>query len=143
MVEQKNGVAGHPILTSLGCVFKRVGAVYEKETGFGAGQWFALVTLQRSDGMSQGEMSRLFGVDPARVSRVGRALEKEGLVRRERDPEDGRVVRLYLTDAGRKALEKRPAVEEAVEGRVRRVLSEDEVGELGRMLGLLAEAMEE
>ena len=143
MVEQKNGVAGHSILTSLGCVFKRVGAVYEKETGLGGGQWFALVTLQRSDGMSQGEMSRLFGVDPARVSRVGRALEKEGLVRRERDPEDGRVVRLYLTDAGRKVLEKRPAVEEAVEGRVRRVLSEDEVGELGRMLGLLAEAMEE
>ena len=143
MVEQKRDVAGHPVLTSLGCVFRRVGAVYEKETGFGAGQWFALVTLGRSDGMSQGEMSRLFGVDPARVSRVGRALEKEGLVRRERDPEDGRVVRLYLTDAGRKALEKRPEVQEAVERRVRRVLSEDEVEELGRMLGLLAEAMEE
>ena len=127
----------------MSCVFRRVGSVYEKETGLGVGQWFALVTLERSDGMSQGEMSRVFGVDPARVSRVGRALEKEGLVRRERDPEDGRVVRLYLTDAGRKVLEKRPAVEEAVEGRVRRVLSEDEVGELGRMLGLLAEAMEE
>ena len=143
MVEEKQGAAGHRILTLLGCVFKRVGAVYEKETGFGVGQWFALVTLGRDDGMSQGEMSRVFGVDPARVSRVGRALEKEGLVRRERDPEDGRVVRLYLTDAGREALEKRPAVQEAVERRVRRVLSEDEVGELGRMLGLLAEAMEE
>ena len=143
MVEEKKGVAGHPILTSLGCVFRRVGAVYERETGLGVGQWFALVTLERSDGMGQGEMSRLFGVDPARVSRVGRALEKEGLVRRERDPEDGRVMRLYLTDAGRRAIEKRPAVEDAVEARVRRVMSEDEVEELGRMLGLLAEAMEE
>ena len=142
MVQEKN-TAGHPILSSLGCVFKRVGAVYEKETGFGVGQWFALVTLERSDGMSQGEMSRVFGVDPARVSRVGRVLEGEGLVRRERDPEDGRVVRLYLTDAGRKALEKRPVVEEAVEARVRRVMSEDEVEELGRMLGLLGQAMEE
>ena len=142
MVREKN-MAGHPLLSSLGCVFKRVGAVYEKETGFGVGQWFALVTLERSDGMSQGEMSRVFGVDPARVSRVGRVLEGEGLVRRERDPEDGRVVRLYLTDAGRKALEKRPVVEEAVEARVRRVLSEDEVEELGRMLGLLGQAMEE
>ena len=127
----------------MSCVFRRVGSVYEKETGLGVGQWFALVTLERSDGMSQGEMSRVFGVDPARVSRVGRALEKEGLVRRERDPEDGRVVRLYLTDAGRKALEKRPAVEEAVEARVRRVMDEDEVEELGRMLGLLGQAMEE
>lgn len=143
MVQEREEAAGHPILSSLGCVFKRLGAVYEKETGFGAGQWFALVTLGRNDGMSQGEMSRFFGVDPARVSRVVRILEGEGLVRRERDPEDGRVVRLYLTDAGRKALEKRPAVQEAVEARVRRVLSEDEVEELGRMLGLLAEAMEE
>ena len=143
MVEEKKGVAGHPILASLGCAFKRVGAVYERETGLGVGQWFALVTLERSDGMSQGEMSRVFGVDPARVSRVGQALEKEGLVRRERDPEDGRVVRLYLSDEGRRVLEKRPAVEEAVEARVRRVMSEDEVEELGRMLGLLAEAMEE
>ena len=143
MVEEKRGVAGHQILTPLGCVFRRVGAVYEKETGFGVGQWFALVTLEKSDGMSQGEMSRIFGVDPARVSRVVRTLEGEGLVRRERDPEDGRVVRLYLTDAGRKAVEKRSAVEEAVEARVRGVMSEDEVEELGRMLGLLAEAMEE
>ena len=143
MVEEEKGLAGHPLLSSLGCVFKRVGAVYEKETGFGVGQWFALVTLGRRNGISQGEMSRVFGVDPARVSRVGRALEGEGLVRRERDPEDGRVVRLYLTDAGREALEKRPAVEEAVEARVRRVMDEDEVEELGRLLGLLAKAMEE
>ena len=143
MVEQKKGVAGRPLLASLGCVFRSVGAIYEKETGFGVGQWFALVTLERSDGISQGEMSRLFGVDPARVSRVGRVLEKEGLVRRERDPEDGRVMRLYLTDAGREALEKRPAAEEAVEARVRSVMSEGEVEELRRMLGLLAKAMEE
>ena len=143
MVEQKKGVARRPLLASLGCVFRSVGAVYEKETGFGVGQWFALVTLERSDGISQGELSRLFGVDPARVSRVGRVLEKEGLVRRERDPEDGRVMRLYLTDAGREALEKRRAAEEAVEARVRRVMSEDEVEELRRMLGLLAKAMEE
>ena len=72
-----------------------------------------------------------------------RGLEKDGLVRRERDPGDGRVVRLYLTDAGRVALEKRPAVEEAVEGRIRRVMSDDEVEELRRLLGLLAKAMEE
>ncbi len=107
------------------------------------GQWFVLVTLERRDGVSQGEMSRMFGVDPARVSRVGRALEKEGLVRRERDPGDGRVMRLYLTEAGRKAIEQRAAVDEAVEARVRRVMSEEEVEELGRMLGLLADAMEE
>ena len=143
MVEEKRGVAGHSILASLGCVFRRVGTVYERETGLGVGQWFALVMLEGSDGISQGEMSRVFGVDPARVSRIGRALEKEGLVRRERDPGDGRVVRLYLTDAGRGALDKRSAVEEAVEARVRRVMDEDEVEELGRMLGLLRQAMED
>ena len=63
--------------------------------------------------MSQGEMSRLCGVDPARV---GRALEKEGLVRRKCDPEDGRVVRLYLTEEGRRVLVERPEVEEPRSG---------------------------
>lgn len=146
MVEEKRGAAGpagHPLLASLSGVLRRVGAFYEKETGFGVGQWFALVALERSEGMSQGEMSRIFGVDPARISRVVQMLKGKGLVRRERDPGDGRVVRLYLTEAGRKAVEKRPAVEEALEARLRGVMSQDEVEELGRMLGLFAEAMEE
>jgi DNA-binding MarR family transcriptional regulator len=116
---------------------------FERETGLGVGQWFTLTALGKRDGISQGEMCRVSEVDPARVSRMGRALEKEGLVRRERDPEDRRVVRMYLTGDGRRALERNAGVNESIERRIRSVMSEEEAGELGRLLSLLAEAMKD
>lgn len=35
------------------------------------------------------------------VTKVVSGLERSGLVRRERDPSDARLVRVWLTDAGR------------------------------------------
>ena len=62
---------------------------------------------------------------------------------RERDPDDNRVVRMYLTDGGRELLEKRPALNQKLHGRLNAVLDEEELEELRRMLGALAEAMKE
>ena len=66
-----------------------------------------------------------------------------GLVRRERDPEDNRVVRMYLTEEGRLRLRGLPELNSQVEARIREVLSAEELEELQRMLGLLAEGMKE
>jgi len=90
-----------PVLTPLGLAFKRMIALVERKTGLSAPKWFVLVILSREDGIGQGEISRLYGVDPSRVTRIGQGLESDGLVRRERDPEDNRVVRMYLTEEGR------------------------------------------
>jgi DNA-binding MarR family transcriptional regulator len=65
------------------------------------------------------------------------------LIRRERDPEDNRVVRMYLTDAGRRELRELPRLKRQFRRRIGGVLSEGEVGELRRMLDLLAAAMKE
>jgi DNA-binding MarR family transcriptional regulator len=45
-------------------------------------------------------------VTPATMSRLVRALEAEGLVRRERDAADGRAVLLEATATGRRILER-------------------------------------
>jgi MarR family transcriptional regulator, organic hydroperoxide resistance regulator len=108
-----------------------------------APKWFVLVILSREDGIGQGEISRLYGVDPSRVTRIGQGLESDGLVRRERDPEDNRVVRMYLTEEGRLRLRGLPELNSQVEARIREVLSAEEHEELQRMLGLLAEGMKE
>ena len=50
----------------------------ERETGLGAAQWFTLVALSWGDGTSQGELSRMFELDPAQVTRTGQALERRG-----------------------------------------------------------------
>jgi MarR family transcriptional regulator, organic hydroperoxide resistance regulator len=42
-----------------------------------------------------------FGLTKGTVSQTLRALQRKNLVRREADSADGRVVRLFLTDAGR------------------------------------------
>ena len=112
-------------------------------TAVSAPKWFVLVVLRKRDGISQGEVSQLFEVDPSRVTRIAQALESDGLVRRERDPDDNRVVRMYLTEEGRRRLRRLPALNRGLEERIRSVFSEDEHEELRRMLGLLAEAMKE
>ena len=131
------------MLTPLGLAFKRMMALVERETGLSAPKWFVLVILSRQDGIGQGEISQLFEVDPSRVTRIGQGLESDGLVRRERDSEDNRVVRMYLTEEGRLRLQGLPDLNRRVEGRIREVLSEEEHEELRRMLGLLAEGVKE
>ncbi|WP_285485984.1 MarR family winged helix-turn-helix transcriptional regulator [Amycolatopsis taiwanensis] len=51
---------------------------------------------------SQRELADVTGLEPVYVSKLVRALEKAGIVRRPVDPRDPRAVRLSLTDHGRK-----------------------------------------
>lgn len=141
--EEVVGEEVNPVLPPLALAFKRMVSAIERETGVGGLKWFILTRLDREDGRSQGEISRLYEMDPSRVTRTAQAMENEGLIRRERDPEDNRVVRMYLTDDGRRVLEKLPALNEHLRGRVHAVLSEAELRELRRMLAALAEAMKE
>ena len=134
----------HPVLPSLALAFKRTISTVERESGVAGMKLFMLGALARRDGMSQGEFAQEFEVaDASRVTRTAQALEAEGHIGRERDPDDNRVVRMYLTDEGRKVLKKVPAVNEELRRRVLSVLSEEEFEELRRMLGLLAGAMKD
>ncbi|HET7269610.1 MAG TPA: MarR family transcriptional regulator [Rubrobacter sp.] len=145
MVEEKNreeilrGV--HPVLPSLALAFKRMVATIERESGVGGMKWFLLTVLGRRDGLSQGEFTQEYEMDPSRVTRTAQSLEGDGLIRRERDPEDNRVMRMYLTDEGLEVLRGLPEINDQLRSRVHSVLSEEEFEELRRMLGLLAEAM--
>ena len=130
-----------PLLAPLGLAFKRMTALVERETGLSAPKWFLLLMLNKHDGISQGEVSESFEIDPSRVTRIGQSMEADGLVRRERDPEDNRVMRMYLTDQGLAALLKVSELNELLESRIMRVLDEEEVEGLGRNLFTLSEAL--
>jgi DNA-binding MarR family transcriptional regulator len=132
-----------PVLAPLGLAFKRMMTIVERETGVNAGQWFVLTMLGKEDGVAQGAICQRFDLDPSRLTRIGQALEREGMVRRERDPEDNRVVRMYLTGEGRERLRHLPGLDEELERRIREVMSDEELKELGRMLVLLAGAMKD
>ena len=131
----------NPILVPVGLAFKKMLKAFERDTGVSAGKYFVLRMLAQQDGISQGEVWHRFDVDPSRITRLANSLEKEGLVRRERDPKDNRVVRMYLTQEGHRMIDGFSGRHQRFERRVREAVSEEDLGELRRILGALTEAM--
>lgn len=63
-----------------------------------------LGVLAVRDGVSHRDLAGRLGVSPATLTPLMDTLEAEGVVLRQRDPNDRRVVRLWITDAGRERL---------------------------------------
>lgn len=85
-------------------VHRQFGRVLQQrigELGLTLGTWYFLRALWEEDGLSQRELSQRIGtMEPTTVSALN-AMERLGLVRRERDPHDKRRRRVFLTDHGR------------------------------------------
>ena len=82
-----------------------------------------LLPLFEDDGLRMGELGRRARLAKQTMTTMVRLLERDGLVRRETDPHDGRATCIFLTD---RALSFRPVAE-----RVLRDLDELVVGALG------------
>jgi DNA-binding MarR family transcriptional regulator len=61
----------------------------------------ALIELLAARGIAQGQLAALLGLEKSTVSRLAAGLERKGWLRRGRDEENQRFVRLYLTPEGR------------------------------------------
>jgi DNA-binding MarR family transcriptional regulator len=61
-----------------------------------------LVPLFEEDGLRMGELARRARLSKQTMTTMVRLLERDGLVRRERDPADGRAFRIVLTAKARK-----------------------------------------
>jgi DNA-binding MarR family transcriptional regulator len=75
------------------------------QEGASPSQLAALATLYHSAPITVGALAAIERVKPPTMTRIVAALEERGLVRREPSPEDRRVVRVALTDDGRRAHE--------------------------------------
>lgn len=75
-------------------------------SGLTAPQWAVIARLWENDGQPQVSICRSLFFDKPTVTGIITRLEKKGLVKRERDTEDGRVFRVYLTREGRGLEEK-------------------------------------
>ncbi|MGB6455277.1 MAG: MarR family transcriptional regulator [Streptosporangiaceae bacterium] len=60
----------------------------------------ALIELASARGIAQGELASLLHLDKSTVSRLAASLERKGWLRRGRDEDNQRYVRLYLTPQG-------------------------------------------
>jgi DNA-binding MarR family transcriptional regulator len=64
-------------------------------------QAFALHVLDTGTPLSQRDLTELLGLEKSSVSRMAAEMERNGLLIRERDPDNRRLYRLRLTDRGR------------------------------------------
>jgi MarR family transcriptional regulator, organic hydroperoxide resistance regulator len=105
---KKNPTAGYLVwrlATKWGALLDRALVPF----GLTQAQFSVLATLYgvtRAGGQpSQRELSDHTGLDPVFVSKLVRALEGNGLLRRTTDPADSRAVRLTLTEQGAEVAE--------------------------------------
>jgi DNA-binding MarR family transcriptional regulator len=60
-----------------------------------------LLPLFEEDGLRMGEIAQRARLSKQTMTTMVRLCERDGLVRRERDPSDARASRIYLSDRGR------------------------------------------
>ncbi len=73
-----------------------------------------LVNLFRFEGISQQELARKLLVGRSNMSMLLPQMEKRGLIERRGDKQDKRVLRLYLTEEGRRVTEEAMAIQTAL-----------------------------
>lgn len=64
-------------------------------------QYLALLVLWEEDGVAVKQLGERLALDSATLTPLLKRLEQRGVVVRQRDEDDERVVRIHLTDAGR------------------------------------------
>lgn len=69
------------------------------------GQELALFHLWEQDGLSQSELGERTGTEASTISNMLNKLEKDGIIFRERSASDQRVIRVFLTEKGKKLQE--------------------------------------
>jgi len=101
----------------------------------------ALIELIAARGIAQGELATLLGLDKSTVSRLAAGLERKGWVRRGRDGDNQRYVRLYLTAEGSEVAGRVWQAWQSRQARILAALSADERAGLAAGLGGLVRGL--
>lgn len=108
------------------------------QAGASAAAWQVLVAVRSGRGGTQGELARVMGLTGATLTYHLNALERDGLVRRWRDPANRRVQRTELTDDGVAVFDRLRHVAARHDARIRTLLGEKDVHALSDLLGRLS-----
>jgi DNA-binding MarR family transcriptional regulator len=88
------------------------------------------------------DLAEVLGVDTPTVTRKVQQLEREGMVDRQADPDDGRASRIRLTPAGRRTIERVRAARRAWLERLLQDWDDDDLSDLFDLLGRFAESLD-
>ncbi len=129
-----------PLIHRLARTLWALKPAYEKELGVSGPGFLILSLLSQQDGLTQNDLTSLVRVDASIITRMVKHLEHElGWITRERDAQDNRLMRVFLTKEGRQQMQGLDEKEAVLEQRLTHKLTQAELVELDRMLSILEE----
>lgn len=102
-----------------------------------------LMNVHRHPGLSQHDLARRLLVGRSNITMLLPQLEKQGVLRRENDPKDKRVMRLFLTEPGEKLLARALKVYADLVERVMAQSTEAECNLIGTQMNRIAEMLKD
>jgi MarR family transcriptional regulator for hemolysin len=140
---------GPPAREPVGLVLARTAKVVSRafddllvEAGGSLPTWLVLVSLQRGQHGAQRELAEAVGIEGPTLTHHLNRMEAAGLVTRTRDPQNRRVHRVELTDAGRETFSRLLGAVTDFDRRLRRGMTRTEVDTLEGLLGRLQAAVD-
>src|SRR3954453_10522373 len=104
------------------------------EAGGSASTWQVLLLVRSRNWDKQSELAEAMGVTSATLTHHLNGLERDGLIRRWREPDNRRVQRVELTDEGAAMFDRLREVAVAYDARLRALLAPAEAEQLGELL---------
>jgi MarR family transcriptional regulator for hemolysin len=129
-----------PIGLALAMTAKRLGRAFDDalvEAGGSRPTWLILLALKIQPPQTQRELAAAVGIEGATLTHHLDAIQRAGLVTRERLPENRRVQRVELTQQGERTFLRLREAARQFDTRIRTGLSDDDIGRLRELLATL------
>jgi DNA-binding MarR family transcriptional regulator len=101
MTNEWDAIEDWELLAQICQAYRTLSDAFMEQIGMHRAQAMVLCRLFLHDGLTQSEIADQLSIQGASVTQVLQRMEEAGFVLRYRDPEDNRLVRVYLTDMGR------------------------------------------
>jgi MarR family transcriptional regulator, transcriptional regulator for hemolysin len=131
-----------PLSILIGRTAKQLNRAFDEAltaAGGSTATWLVLSALKAADHRTQGDLARAIGLQEPTLTYHLDTLRRRGFVTRERAPDNRRVQRVVVTDAGEQLFLRLRRAAASFDGRLRAGLDEDEVTELRRLLAQVTE----
>ncbi len=101
MTSESDAIEDWILLAQISQAYRGLTDAFMEQIGIHRAQAMVMYCLYLQDGITQSEIAEQLSVQGASVTQVLQRMEQAGIVQRCRDPEDNRLVRVYLTALGR------------------------------------------
>jgi MarR family transcriptional regulator for hemolysin len=130
-------------LTFLGRAIRDQFSARLAEYGCTISTWAVLSHVHANAGLSQAQIAALIGIEGPTLARHLDRLCLEGLVARERDPHDRRIVRVVLTPRGKERWEELKDVRARFDDHLTRDLTDEQKVVLDTAIEVIHRALED